>query len=83
MGTTGRRPRPRGAIRAASGVSVTVPALAEEAGAILMDVLGPFEEEQAGRRQAAPDEVTLVFYPAAARRAGARHRCRLEVAPRR
>jgi ribosomal protein L11 methyltransferase len=52
-------------------VRVTIPeALAEEAGAILMDVLGPFEEERPGHDhqesgRIAQGEVTLVFYPPA------------------
>ena len=48
-------------------VRVTVPeALAEEAGAILMDVLGPFEEERLGRSGSggpADGKAVLVFYP--------------------
>jgi ribosomal protein L11 methyltransferase len=52
-------------------VRVSVPeTLAEEAGAVLMDVLGSFEEERPGYdSQEAQDEeergVTLVFYPSA------------------
>ena len=52
-------------------VRVTVPAsLAEQAGAVLMDVLGPFEEQRPSRdgREVPPlpeETVTLIFYPPA------------------
>jgi ribosomal protein L11 methyltransferase len=56
-----------GAQAADRSVRVTVPApLAEEAGAILMDVLGPFEEERpAGSLSGAQADgkLVLVFYP--------------------
>ncbi len=48
-------------------LSVTVPAAeADEAGAILMDAFGPFEEVRGPGAGSGTDEVTLVFYPAAA-----------------
>ena len=48
-------------------LSVTVPAaVAEEAGAILMDVLGPFEEVRGSDAGCGTGEVTLVFYPGTA-----------------
>lgn len=63
-----------GTSEADRSLRVTVPeALAEEAGAILMDALGPFEEQRPAPQRRQPCEggneesrVTLVFYPAVA-----------------
>jgi ribosomal protein L11 methyltransferase len=45
-------------------LAVTLPAaVAEEAGAILMEVFGPFEEVRGPSAGSGTDEVTLVFYP--------------------
>ena len=48
-------------------LAVTLPAaVAEEAGAILMEAFGPFEEVRGPSAGSGADEVTLVFYPATA-----------------
>ena len=56
-----------GSLGADRSIRVTVPgSLAEEAGAVLMEVLGPFEEERpvaSGSGARADDRTVLVFYP--------------------
>jgi ribosomal protein L11 methyltransferase len=62
----GRSPARVGQAGADRSVRVTVPlALAEEAGAILMDVLGSFEQEWTAQPGPQEERAVLVFYPPA------------------